>query len=99
MGFINETTVDLDDFFTKLNAFLVSEGWTSDELDLVNGEWGISRDTIFLQARWDTGSPSSAAIFQSLVLPQANSLGARNELIAERSFSRKGNVASHEPTP
>lgn len=61
MGFINETVSGLEDFITKLNSFLVSDGWTSDELDTVNGEWGISRGTIFAQARWEkpvVASPS-----------------------------------------
>ena len=61
MGFIQETVTGLEDFITKLNAHLVSEGWTSDELDTVNGEWGISRGTIFAQARWEkpvVASPS-----------------------------------------
>lgn len=66
MGFINETTSSLSDFVTKLNSFLVSEGWTSDELNLAGGEWGISRGTIFVQARWDTGSPNALGLYQSL---------------------------------
>lgn len=53
MGFINETVTSLEDFITRLNTHLVAEGWTSDELDIVNGEWAISRDTIFAQARWE----------------------------------------------
>lgn len=61
MGFIKQSVTGLEDFITKLNTHLVSEGWTSDELDTVNGEWAISRGTIFSQARWEkpvVGSPS-----------------------------------------
>ena len=66
MGFINESVVSIADFITKLDTFLVSEGWTSDELNLGGGEWGISRDTIFAQARWDTGTPSTIGLYHSL---------------------------------
>jgi len=61
MGFKNETVTGLEDLVTKIDAYLVSRGWTSDELDTVTGEWGISRDTIFAQARWEkpvVASPS-----------------------------------------
>lgn len=66
MGFINESVSSMSDFISKLDTFLVSEGWTSDELNLAGGEWAISRGTIFLQARWDTGTPNYLGIYHSL---------------------------------
>lgn len=66
MAFINETTTSIADFITKLNTFLTGDGWTSDELNTAGGEWGISKGTVFLQARWDTATPEYLGIYHSL---------------------------------
>jgi hypothetical protein len=69
MANIVETVSSLSDFFTKLTAFLVGEGWTSDQLDTGAGKWAMSKtgldDDIFVQTRWDTTDPQYFGVYQS----------------------------------
>ncbi len=47
------TASSLDDFFTKLDTFCTTAGWTSDELDTAtNDRWRLSKGSVFVQARW-----------------------------------------------
>jgi hypothetical protein len=66
MAYITETTTTLADLVTKVNAFLVAAGWTSDALNTGTGVWAMHKSTIFFQARWVAGTPNDLALFQSL---------------------------------
>jgi len=65
------TASDIADLFDKLDTFLTStaSGWTDRGLT-TGGTKGFARtgapDQIEVQFRWDTGSPTAAAVYQSL---------------------------------
>lgn len=70
MGYINESLSSLQDFVTKLDAFMVGEGWTQDQLDTGAGKWAIHRSaggfSLYLSARWDTSTPGNLGLYQAL---------------------------------
>jgi len=68
------TATDLADLITKLNTFATSNGWTGDELDTGNGDWAISKNTVFVSARWDTATPQHLALYQALAFDGAGTL-------------------------
>jgi hypothetical protein len=69
VAFITETVVSMSDLINKLDAFLVGEGWTQDQLDTGAGKWAIHKtgigDDVYVQARWDTSTPSNLGLYQS----------------------------------
>lgn len=71
MSYINETVSSLQDFVTKLDAFLTgTPGWTQDHLDTGAGKWAIHKTgtgiSLYISFRWDTASPNVLAIYQAL---------------------------------
>lgn len=69
MAFLTETVVSTNDLITKIDAFLVAQGWTQDQLDTGAGKWAIHKtgidDDVYIQVRWDTTQQDIIGIYQS----------------------------------
>lgn len=66
MAYQTGTSTNLADLLSKLNTFATANGWTSDEFDTVNGDWALSKNNIYVSARWDVSSPNHLALYQAL---------------------------------
>ena len=66
MAFINETVSTMTDFATKLDSFAVANGWTQDEFNSGTGRFALSKTTVFMSFRWDTGDAQSLGVYQAL---------------------------------
>lgn len=71
MSYINETLTNLQDFVTKLDAFLTgTPGWTQDQLNTGSGQaaWHKSGadDDVYVSVRWDTSSPNFLGLYHAL---------------------------------
>lgn len=70
MSEYNATCTSIIDLITKLNAQLVSRGWTSDHLDTTatattGGEWAMSLGNVRFATSWDSeNSGVNLAIYQ-----------------------------------
>lgn len=68
MAFTAQTTSSIADFFTKLDAFLSANGWTT-HLATGSGEFAADKNPsgstwITMACQWDTGTPQHAGIYQ-----------------------------------
>lgn len=75
MAFINETVSSMADFATKLDAFAVANGWTQDEFNAGTGRFALSKGTVFVSFRWDTGDAQSLGVYQALAWVTATDPG------------------------
>lgn len=70
MAFIHETTSSVSDLVSKIDAFLVANGWTQDQLSTGTGKAAWSKPAvgsgIYTSVRWDTASPNALGIYQAL---------------------------------
>lgn len=66
MAFTNQTVISLQDFVEKLDAFVVANGWTQDQLNTGAGKAAWHKSTVFFQVRWSTATPNNLGIYQSL---------------------------------
>lgn len=74
MAYETGSATDLEDLLDKLNTFAVANGWTQDEFDTVNGDWALSKDTIFVSARWNVATPQHLALYQALAFDGTGTL-------------------------
>lgn len=69
MANITEAVTSINDLMVKLDAYLVLQGWTSDQIDTGAGKWAIHKtgigDDVYVQARWATASPTVIGLYQS----------------------------------
>lgn len=69
MAFTNQNTASLVDLVTKVDAFLVANGWVQDEAP-VTDRWAIHKTgagfDIYISARWDSGTPQNLGLYQAL---------------------------------
>lgn len=75
MAFLSETTTTLSDLVTKVNAFLVANGWIQDQLDTGAGKWAMHKSTVFFSGRWDTAGPNNLGLYHALGYTGGNDPG------------------------
>jgi len=66
MSYQTGTATDLADLLGKLMTFAVANGWTQDELDLVNGNIAFHRNSIYISGRWFVATPLQLSLHQAL---------------------------------
>lgn len=66
MTYETGTPSSLADLATKMDTFLVAEGWTQDQLDTGGGKAAWHLNTVFVQVRWQAGVNTTLGIYQSL---------------------------------
>lgn len=64
MPFSQVSYSDMDDFVTKMDTFLVANGWTQDDLDTGANEAAWHKGTIYFQVTWD--AINRMGVYQSL---------------------------------
>ena len=74
MAYETGSATDLDDLLSKLNTFATANGWTSDEFDTVNGDWALSKNDVYVSARWDVTTVQHLALYQALAFDGAATL-------------------------
>lgn len=74
MAYQTGSATNLADLLDKLNTFAVANGWTLDEFDTVNGDWAISKNTIFISGRWDVATPQHLSLHQALAFDGTSTL-------------------------
>lgn len=75
MAYITETTSGLSDLVAKVNAFLVANGWTSDELNVGTGKWAMHKGAVYFSGRWDTAGPNNLGLYHALGYTGGNDPG------------------------
>lgn len=62
MAYETGTPSSVQDLVSKLFTFATANGWTQDQLDTGAGKAALSKGTVYVSFRWDTGSPADAAL-------------------------------------
>lgn len=65
MAFSTGTATSLANLIASLDTFLTANGWTQDEATPVTGIYAWSKNSMFVQIRWDTVSPVHVGIAYS----------------------------------
>lgn len=66
MAYETGTPTSLADLATKMDTFLVAEGWTQDQLDTGAGKAAWHKTTVYVQLRWQVGINTTLGVYHSL---------------------------------
>lgn len=66
MAFLYVQPSSMADLISRVNTFLVADGWTSDHFATVSGKAAWHKSTVYVSVRWDTSSPLAIAIYHAL---------------------------------
>lgn len=75
MAYQSGTSTNMADLLGKLMTFATANGWTQDELDLINGKAALHKNSIYVSFRWLVATPLQLSVHQALGFTASNEPG------------------------